>query len=371
VASSPAQTPALEPAPVTGTSIQEAGSAVVDSGGSPPEFRIAGQEAPKGDGILPPVPELQTETVAAETGTPEAATILEARDEAGSAQERIAQGAEEGGQAVPLSAQDLAAQQAEAEKPEPGAAGVATSPRDPRASQTPGANAPAGSLWEGREFSGPAVIVDGPMPRHLYKLSSPRGADAPAGATSGPVRRGGLRWGIAAGAAAVLVLVGLVYWLTRPATLAPGVYSCQTGAFVTDCKVSADANGDLYLDERPYTSNLPLFGSLSVNGGNVLFKRAAGTGYCSEPSFLFPIKAKIGQIIPAFSSAIVPEEVEACKQQQETAHLKYDLGKGAWIGSLVYYNYVTKYKQLPNHRERVVGFDRRAEGMKLKISPRH
>jgi type IV secretory pathway TraG/TraD family ATPase VirD4/WD40 repeat protein len=102
VALSPGQTPAPEPAPLTGTSIQEAGSAVVDSGESPPEFRLAVQEPPKDEATLSPVPGVQTETVAGEPGAPEPANVMETTVVSDTAQARIPASAAEAQQAVPL-----------------------------------------------------------------------------------------------------------------------------------------------------------------------------------------------------------------------------------------------------------------------------
>jgi type IV secretory pathway TraG/TraD family ATPase VirD4 len=346
-----AQEPAAEAA---GPAMQEVESAVVETAESSPEFRVSRQGPPRGEGTLSAVPDVQAETVASESSQPEPMPVLETTDKSGTAQAQSPPSPAEAEQAIPPPLQDATTRPAEAAKPESGVADVVPSPRDPRASQTPAANAPADGLLEIPDFPGPLVAVDGPGPTHLYKHASPGVADAPAGGTSEPVRRGGLRWWIAGGAAAVLALVGLVYLSTRPWPLAPGVYQCQAGNQIS-CKVYQDADGVLRLDERAYIKDDPLFGTLQVKGDEATFEGDAGSSRCGEENRERKIAiVRVGSITPRYASVMLPEELKACNEARDTGHLKYD-GR-LWRGTFFYKEVYTRSRDLPDGKQQVVGF---------------
>jgi len=177
------------------------------------------------------------------------------------------------------------------------------------------------------------------------------------------LRRGGLWW--IGSIAAVLVVAGVSFYIaTRPHALVPGVYQCQVGYRIS-CKIYSDANGVLRLDERPYMKDYPLFGSLQVNGEEVIFGGEAGTGRCNEEKIeTAPVLLAI--IAPSYAN--VAEALKACNLDRDVGHLKYD-GGGKWRGKLDYYHYFARFEPLPDGRRRVVGFDKVRRSKEFTIGP--
>ena len=164
----------------------------------------------------------------------------------------------------------------------------------------------------------------------------------------------------------VVAAAGL-YVATRPPALVPGAYSCQVASIVHDCNVSGGGSGELLLEETPYTAILPLFGTLQVKGGDVMFDGEPGTSLCASHTLPGPT-ARIGQIVPSSGHVIVVDAMEACHSDRDRAQLKY--ANGRWSGALVYNGYLTKYEKLPDGRSRVAGFEKKPAGLDFTITPK-